>query len=174
MIMRCEQARELLERYHDRELSGRKLGALSDHLRQCERCSNELERLERMGCVLREHFEERVQSENLSHLSDRVLAAVETPDVPGPRSLLDRLVSIFSLPRPAWVAVAAAAVALVFALAYLPGGQGPTLAANDCIIDNVDAEGCSVMVYEVGDTKMKVIWVMEQELEPDEEEGVTS
>jgi len=174
MIMRCEQAKGLLERFHDQELRGRKLRALSEHLRQCENCSNELERLDQIGRMLKEHFEERILSENLSHLSDRVLAAVETPAVPEPRSPLDQLISIFSLPKPAWAAVGVAAIVLVFALAYLPAGHGPTLAANDCIIDNVDAEDCSVMVYEVGDTKMKVIWVMEQGLESDEEEGVTS
>ena len=172
--MRCEKAKGMLERLYDRELSGRKLRALSEHLGQCENCSKELEQLNRMGRMLKEHFEERLLPEGLSRLSDRVLAAIEEPVVPEPESPLAQFIRIFALPKPAWAAVGVVAVALVFALAYLPGNHGPTLAANDCIIDNVNAENCSVMVYEVGDTKMKVIWVMEQQSEVNGKEGVTS
>jgi len=172
--MRCEKAKGLLERFHDRELRGKKLHALEQHLQHCENCSKEVERLDRMGSMLKHHFGERVSAENLSRLSDRVMAAVDTTVAPEPMSLVDRFITIFSLPKPAWAAVGVAAVAIVFALAYLPGGQSPTVAANDCIIENVDAENYSVMVYEVGDTKMKVIWVMEQQVEPAEEEGVAT
>ena len=80
-----------------------------------------------------------------------------------PRSLRDKLVRILAIPKPVWAAVGAFAIVLIIALSYMPHSQRSTLAANDCIIDSVDAEGCSVMLYEVGDTKMKMIWIMEPE-----------
>jgi hypothetical protein len=63
--------------------------------------------------------------------------------------------------------VAAVALAVVIILAYLPGAPPPeTLAATDCIVDSVDARDCSVMVYEVDEGRMQVIWVMEQQASP--------
>lgn len=121
--------------------------------------------------MLKEHYKGVAGAEDLSAVWARVDAATEAP-VDQPEPLLDRLVRIFSIPRPAWGAVALVAVALVAALAYMPGDQTPpTLAANDCIIDSVDAEDCSVMVYEVGDSKMKIIWVMGQQPAATEEKA---
>ena len=93
----------------------------------------------------------------------RVDKAVDAPGEYLSESWLDRLIRILWIPKPAWVAVGVVAFAIIVALAYLPDKQAPTLAANDCIIDNIDARDSSVMVYEVGDSKMKVIWVMEQQ-----------
>jgi anti-sigma factor RsiW len=173
MTIRCEKVRELLDRFYDHELRGRKRVAVSEHLRRCENCSSELEKLERMGQMLKAHCEELAGSEDLSVVWERVCAAIEEPAAPEPEPLMERLVRVFWLPKPAWAAVAAVAVALVLVLAYIPGNQAPTLAANDCIIDSVDAANDCVMVYEVGDTKMKVIWVVEERAgESKGEEGV--
>lgn len=162
MTMRCEKVRELLDRFYDRELRGKKREAVSEHLRRCENCAGELEKLERMGRMLKTHCEELAGSEDLSMVWERVCAAIDEPAAAEPEPFREKLARLFWLPRPAWAAVAAVAVVLVLVLAYIPGQQAPTLAANDCIIDSVEAENCSVMVYETGDTKMKVIWVMEQ------------
>ncbi len=163
MTIRCEKVRELLDRFYDHELRGKKLEAVSEHLRGCENCSSELEKLERMGRMLKAHCEELAGSEDLSAVWGRVCAAIEEPAAPEPAPFREKLARIFWLPKPAWAAVGIVAVALVLVLAYLPGNQAPIVAANDCIIDSVDAADDCVMVYEVGDTKMKVIWVTEQD-----------
>jgi hypothetical protein len=164
MAIDCGKTRALLDGYHDRQLRGRKFDEVSEHLRQCENCSGELEKLQCISRVLKEHYDGAVAREDLSQVWTRVDAAVGASDVYGSESLLERLVRILWIPRPAWAAVGAVAIAIVLALAYLPGDkQAPVLAANECIIDSVDAEDCSVMVYEIGDSKMMVIWVMEQQ-----------
>lgn len=175
MAIRCEKVKELLGRFYDHELHGREFAAVSEHLRGCDSCSGELEKLEQVGRMLKAHYEDLAAAENLSQVWNGVSATIEAPPVHEPEPLLDRFIRLFSLPKPAWAAVAAVALALILVLAYLPGNNVPTLAADDCIIDRVDAEGCSVMVYEVGDTKMKVIWVMEQQNGPvGENTGVAS
>ena len=172
MAVGCEKVRRLLDGYYDRQLHGRKFDAVSEHLHQCDACSGELEKLERMGRMLKEHYKGVAGAEDLSAVWARVDAATEAVLQHPPEPLLDRLVRIFSIPRPAGGAVALVAVVLVVALAYMPGDQTPpTLAANDCIIDSVDAEDCSVMVYEVGDSKMKIIWVMGQQPAATEEKA---
>lgn len=162
MAINCEKIRRLLDSYHDRQLRGRKFDEVSEHLRECENCSSELEKLQCVSRALKEHYAGAVGAEDLAGVWARVDEAVRASDEYPPESLLDRLIRILWIPKPAWVAVGAVAVAIVLALAYLPDKQAPTLAANDCIIDSVDSEDCSVMVYEVGDSKLKVIWVMEQ------------
>ena len=175
MAIDCKKARRLLDAYHDRQLHGRKFDDVSEHLRQCENCSSELDKLQCVSRVLKEHYESAVDAEDFSRVWAGVDAAVGESDAPWTGSVLDRLLRLLWIPKPAWAVVGIAAVAIILALAYIPGNhQTPTLAANDCIIDNVESEDCSVMVYEVGDSKMKVIWLMEQQiLQPEEETGAT-
>ena len=163
MAIDCEKVRRLLDSYHDRQLRGRKFDEISEHLRQCENCSTELEKLECVSGVLQAHYKNIVADEDLSQIWAQVDSAVSVSSGPWPESVFDKLVRILWIPGPAWAAVGVAAIAIFLVLAYLPGNQAPTLAANDCIIDNMDSEDCSVMVYEVGESKMKIIWVMEQQ-----------
>ena len=165
MAMNCEKVREVLESFYDKELHGKEFEAVEEHLRTCKDCSNELMKLERTGEMLRAHYEKAVTAEDLSGLWDRVDAAtVQLPDRE-PETFRDKLARILSMPKPAWAMAALIAIAIIVALSYLPGNKNSTFAANDCIIDKVESEDYSVMVYEVGDTGMKFIWVMEDESE---------
>ena len=166
----CKKTSRLLDSYHDRQLRGRKFDEVSEHLRQCENCSSELEKLQCISSVLKEHYESAIGSEDFSQVWAQVDAAVGTSDGHRPESLLDRLIRVLWIPKPAWAVVGVAALAIVLVMAYLPDKQPDTLAANDCIIDSVEANDCSVMVYEVGESNMTVIWVMEQQALPMEEE----
>jgi hypothetical protein len=169
MTIRCEKAKELIERFHDRELRGEEHDSVSKHLEQCENCSHELEKLDRMSSALKAHYEKLEASQDFSGLWNRVSEAIEE-DEARPKALRERLSKIFTLPKRVAALAAAMATAIVLIFFYLSGGPKPALAANDCIIDSVDAENCSVMVYETGSTKMKIIWVME---EPKEETGAS-
>jgi hypothetical protein len=175
MVIGCETAKALLDRFYDKELNGKKLKQMSEHLSRCENCSNELKKREQLGLLLRSHYERATASEDLSHLWGRVSDAIETAPAPERESIRDRLVRIFAVPRPAWAVVTAMAFLIILALAYLPGDQAPTLLANDCVIDTVETdEDATVMVYEVGDTGMKVIWIMEESGETTSQTGVAS
>ncbi len=176
MDIRCEKVRGLLGRFHDNELVGRKRAAVSEHMKVCSGCAGELEKLDRMSRLLKTHYDELAGKEDLSRVWSRVSPAVETSAEAQEREpLFERLVSVFSIPKPAWAIAGVVAVVALFMLASLPGDRMSTLAANDCIIDNVDAENCSVMVYEAGDTKMKIIWVIDQAAaETEQVLGVTS
>ncbi|RJP73051.1 MAG: zf-HC2 domain-containing protein [Candidatus Abyssobacteria bacterium SURF_17] len=162
MTIRCEDVRKLLERFYDRELKGKQLTAVTAHVQECVNCSKELERIERVGRALKAHYEQVAVSESLSGMWNRVSEAIETPAAAEPLSFREKLLGILRLPKPAWAAVAAVAVAVILVFAYLPGNQDSTFAANDCIIDSVVAENCSIMVYETGNAGMKVIWVMDE------------
>jgi len=170
MAIRCEKVREMLDRFYDNELSGRKRNAVREHLHRCEVCSNELQKLEDVGSKLMTHYEQVAAPESIPGVWDRVSAATEAPVVLEPEPLHERLIRILAIPKPAWAAVGAFAFVLVLALSYIPGNHVPVVAADDCIIDSVSAEGCSVMVYEAGDAKMQIIWVMDLQTEEAEPE----
>jgi hypothetical protein len=176
MAINCEKAKRALDSYHDRQLRGRKFDDMSEHLRQCESCSGELEKLQRISRALKERYEGAALGEkDFSRVWAGVDAAIDAQEGRPAESLLDRLTAILWIPRPAWAAVAAVAVLIVMVFAYMPGEQPSTLAADDCIIDSVEAENCDVMVYEIGDSKMKVIWIMGQYTgETVEQTGATS
>ncbi|MBI5114910.1 zf-HC2 domain-containing protein [Candidatus Poribacteria bacterium] len=176
MTIRCEKVRELLGGFHDNELQGREFRTVSEHLKVCAGCAGELKRLETMSRLLKAHYEELAGKEDLSQVWSRVSAAIETPGVSdGREPLLERIMKIFALPKPAWAIAGAVAVVVVLMLASLPGDHMSTLAANDCIIDKVDSENCSFMLYEAGATKMKIIWVIDQGSgETEQQTGVTS
>ncbi len=165
MTINCEKAGRLLDSYHDRQLRGRKFDDVREHLRECENCSGELERLQCLSRALKERYEGAVVgAEDFSRVWAGVDAAMGVQEGRPAESLLDRLAAILWIPRPAWAAVAAVAVLIVMVFAYMPDDrQTPVMAANDCIIDSVDAQDCSVMVYEVGDSGMKVIWIMDRQ-----------
>lgn len=170
MAIRCEKVLGMLDRFYDNELNGRKRNAVREHLHRCEDCSNELQKLEDVGSMLRMHYEQVAASENIPSVWDRISAATEAPVVLEPEPLRDRLTRLLAIPKPAWAAVGAFALVLIFALSYIPGNHAPVVVADDCIIDSVSAEGCSVMVYEAGDAKMQVIWVMDLQTEEAEPE----
>jgi anti-sigma factor RsiW len=163
MAMSCEKVRQALESFYDNELHGEELNAVERHLDQCEDCSNELRKLQKAGEMLRSHYEKVAASADLSDVWNRVNIA--TIELSQPEPLRERLVRVFSVPKPAWAAVGIVALVIIGVLSYLPGDRISTFAANDCIIDSVESQDYSVMVYEVGDTGMKVIWLMEQQSE---------
>lgn len=173
MAMSCEKVRQALESFYDKELRGDELKAVERHLDQCDDCSNELKKLQKAGEMLRSHYERVAVSEDLSDVWNRVNVA--TIELPKPEPLREKLTRIFSVPKPAWAAVGIIALVIIGVLSYLPGDRISTFAANDCIIDSVESEDYSVMVYEVGDTGMKVIWLMEQQTEtPANRTGATT
>ena len=169
MTSDCERARRLLDSYHDRQLGGKKYDDVSEHLRGCESCSAELEKLQRLSRALKERYEDAVAGEeDFSRVWAGVDAAMDAREERPAESLLDRLVAALWISRPALAAAAAVAVLIVIVFAYMPGDRlTPVMAANDCVIDSVDTQDYSVMVYEIGDSQMKVIWVMDQQSDPD-------
>lgn len=182
MTIRCEKVKELLEKFHDQELRGKKFDEVNEHLKSCETCSHELERLRQMSSMLKSHCEEVARSQDFSGLWNRVSEAIDSSEAVKPKTFRERLSGIFSLPKPIYALAGATAAAVLALFIYLSSGPSTVLAANDCVIDSVDADNGSVMVYETGPTKMKIIWVMEQtsqesgenSQESTSEEGVAS
>jgi anti-sigma factor RsiW len=169
----CEKVRELLGRFHDNELREDDYQVVVDHLHSCDGCSREMAKLERISDAVRKHYETISSSEDFSGVWARI-----APDTGGTVSdsppWWSSIGRIFWRPRSLWAAAAAVAAALILLFAYLPNVQKPAVAANDCIIDKVESENSSVMVYETGDTKMKIIWVIDQQNGDTVQEGVTS
>jgi len=169
----CERVRELLGRFHDNELQDDDYQVVVEHLHACGECSREMAKLERISDVVKKHYETVSSSEDFSSVWARI-----APDMEGAPSdshpWWRSFGRIFWRPRSLWATAAAVAVALVLLFAYLPNTQKPAVAANDCIIDKVESENSSVMVYETDETKMKIIWVIDQQNGDTVQEGVTS
>ncbi|GAB4330747.1 MAG: hypothetical protein Kow0099_01500 [Candidatus Abyssubacteria bacterium] len=176
MVMSCEKVRSLLDRFYDNELGRRKHRAVSEHLRQCPGCAGEFEKLSRTGLLLKSHYRDFANADDVSAVWAGVSRAMDTTDALQPdqsEPLLEKLGRIFAIPKPAWAAAAAVALLIVLAIAYIPNDQVSTVAANDCIIDKVEAENYSVMVYETGNNGMKIIWVMNESPEETEKDLTT-
>jgi anti-sigma factor RsiW len=174
--MKCEKVRNLLDRFYDNELGKRKHRAVSEHLRRCPGCAGELEKLSRAGILLKNYYRGFAESDDMSPVwagVERAMESSEASQVDLAEPLIEKLGRIFAIPKPAWAAVTAVAIFIVLAIAYLPGDRVSTVAANDCIIDKVEAANYSVMVYETGNNGMKIIWVMNGSSEETEKDLTT-
>ncbi|RJP18523.1 MAG: hypothetical protein C4520_14345 [Candidatus Abyssobacteria bacterium SURF_5] len=169
MKMACEKVRGLLERFHDKELDERDSKSVAEHLEGCALCSRDLAKLEHVSGIVKTHYDMISASQNFTGMWARINSSLDAAaPAPAHRRVLTELLRF---PKPVWATIGAVAAAVLLLFVYLPGTQEPAIAANDCIIDTVEAEDSSVMVFETDDTKMKIIWVMNQD---DQEQGVTS
>jgi hypothetical protein len=173
MKMECGQARGLLEKFHDKELREGDYQAVAEHLKGCGGCSKEMEKLVRISGIVVNHYNTLSAGEDFSGLWSRIATGMDIA-AHEPSVWRRGLGKIFWIPKPVWATIGAVAVALLVLFAYLPVTQHPAVASNDCIIDTVEADNSSVMVYETDQTKMKIIWVTEQQKGDITEEGVTS
>lgn len=161
MKMGCEKVRGLLGRFYDKELRGAEYDAVAEHVQACIHCSAELKKFERVGGVLRNHYESVSASEDLSDMWGRISSGLEPPPLEE-APLWQRIRRVFAVPKPVWAVVGAVVIAVIVLFVYFPTTERPAVASNECIIDKVEAENSSVMVYETGKTKMKIIWVIDR------------
>jgi hypothetical protein len=103
--MKCDLPRELLSGYLDGELDREQKAEVEKHLRECERCRNELEELKQLDQQVRTLAIEEPSREFFFQLNRRIMQKVKKK----PRSSLFRF-------SPILVPVAAAALVLIVLL----------------------------------------------------------
>jgi hypothetical protein len=172
-----EQTMELL----DGLLSGAARDAAQGHARACGVCGPLLEGWPALQKDLVAGLEGAAEKAkpDLARMADRVLAQVEGPAKAAAPQKPAGLAWLAGLLQP-WVALAAAAAALVLVLLPLlrptastgdaglvAGAEAPIddgiAQANDCLIHKVTFDGADGMVYRTEQGGMTVIWVSEHD-----------
>ena len=161
-------AGEVLERLHDGQIEDAERASVEGHVRDCGDCDGRLADLTRVAGVLRELGERDAEAFD----GDRVWARL-APQLTAPPSAADRfqrwLASMRPLHLAGGLAVAAAAVALLFPAGVEDNGVPPEVAPpaavavdNECLVDSVEAgEGDSVLIGRTaGSEGATVIWLL--------------
>jgi anti-sigma factor RsiW len=156
--MTCEEIRDSLGAWLDRELEAPAAERVRTHLERCPACFAEKERLEFLDVALKRALESRSAEVTF----DGIWSAVE-------RGIRERVwyqrlwdgidFGFFPL-RPAWVMSFAAVLFLgaFFLVRYLPEWRARN---SFTFVESIDAHGSNVALFREAETKTTVIWLFE-------------
>jgi hypothetical protein len=112
--MNCTTAQRLLDLYRPGERSEKETRALAEHIRICERCSREKERIEKAALLLKPLPSTNVRPPQPERLTRAILEGIRDADLPVRHGPLDRIIESFFHPvvRNASLAFVTTAIAV--------------------------------------------------------------
>jgi len=164
----CREAKALLPLFFDGELDARRMRAVALHGTRCRDCEKELRQFERVHALVAQAVNAPLEQADFSNFWTQLEPKLRTRRVPWWVRIQERLPDL-SLGRGfAWPAIAAAAIAALFAFlmfsrAQQPSSQpGPPVLASveaPALIDSIDSDVDSVAVVNDPGTGAAVLWV---------------
>ena len=149
----CDETRELLGAWLDRELDPAKAEAVRAHIAGCAACAEECRQLEKLQVVMKSVLATESERIAFEPFWLGVRNRIER-NRPWHVELIERLRSVLEAPTLLW-AVPAMIVVLIVALSLWPRGQRNNYAA----VESIDAHGRNVALLREDDTKTTVIWL---------------
>ncbi|GBD26154.1 hypothetical protein HRbin30_01484 [bacterium HR30] len=169
----CSDAQPMLALFADGELDPSLMQAVATHGAQCPRCDGELQRLERLQAVLREHVEGKLASVEATDLWLRIVPRL--PDravrVPWWRRWYSVLSEGGWQPQVLWPAMALLAVATMATVLlwrsepHVAPTSPSTIVAGlepPALIDSLEADVGSVAVMDDWQHHTTVLWVSDE------------
>ena len=167
----CSSVSKLLEKYFDLEVMGEERLLVEDHLRDCLACRNALRSMEELRTLIKVPVEEAVRKEEFPWVWQKIEREIRSPQEKltwwqSLRSWLD-LSPLFK--KRVWIPAAATVVVLLFITAQIIFRKTPSY-PDASVVEYVESQSDNVMVYQLEDPKVTVIWLFEGP----EEEGTTT
>ena len=166
----CSSISKLLEKYFDQEVTDKERVLVEGHLHGCPACRDALKSLEELSTYIKVPVEEAAQKEDFPWVWQKIEREIRLQKQrtwwESLRSWLD-ITPLFR--RKVWIpAVATAAVLLFFSTQII---FKKTLSYPDVtVVEYVESQTDNVMVYQLEDPKVTVIWLFEG---PEEEPTTT-
>ncbi|MCX8072529.1 MAG: zf-HC2 domain-containing protein [Candidatus Binatia bacterium] len=170
--LQCSDAQAMLALFADGELDARSMQIVATHGAHCPECDRELQRLERLQAILREHVAAKLADAPTEWLWSRIEARLpeRAEAVPRRQQWLQRLRELAWQPQVLWPAFALLAVATMATVLLLrdePRLQpsASTLVAGlepPAVIDSLEADVGSVAVMDDWQNHTTVLWVSEE------------
>jgi len=163
---KCKSIHPILGAWFDGELPDHKSKWIARHVEACPACRAEVDRIKALRSLLQDGFAAAVTAEDeaLSSLHQRIMKRIPERGTKN-RKRTGRegpLMSFFRFRRIALpMAVTAMLVAAVFFTIYKPAPSViKTGSVNDCIVDDLESGGRTVLLFKTHGSAMTVIWVV--------------
>jgi len=166
----CSSVSTVLEKYFDLEVTDEERFLVEGHLQDCPACRDALKSMEELRTLMKVPVEEAVRKEDFPWVWQKIEREIRLQKQrtwwESLRSWLD-ITPLFR--RKVWIpAVATAAVLLFFSTQII---FKKTLSYPDVtVVEYVESQTDNVMVYQLEDPKVTVIWLFEG---PEEEPTTT-
>ena len=166
----CSSVLTLLEKYFDQEVTEEERFLVEGHLQGCLGCRDALSSMEELRTLIKAPVEEVVRKEDFPWVWQKIEREIRLEKKRTWRSSLRSWLDATPLfRRKVWIPAVATLVVLLFITAQVflkktPSSQGVS------VVEYLESPTCNVMVYQLEEPKVTVIWMFEG---PEEEHTTT-
>ena len=166
----CSSVSKFLEKYFDGEATDKERILIEAHLQDCSSCQHELKSMEDLKAFIRTPVEEAVEKEDFPWVWQKIEKEIRLQKKLTPWQSLRSWLDVSPLfRRRVWIPAAATAVILLFITAQIILRKTPSY-PDASVVEYVQSETDNVMVYQLEEPKVTVIWLLEG---PEEEHAPT-
>lgn len=158
----CATVSGFLDRYFDQEVTDEERSLVEEHVKECRTCRRALDTLESMRRLIRAPVDEAVEREPFPWVWEKIERGIQAREKAG---LWERLRSWMDpsllLRKRVWIpAAVGAAVVLLITGQFL--FRKPSSYPGLSVVEYVESPTHNVMVYELEDARVTVIWLFEE------------
>jgi anti-sigma factor RsiW len=159
MKKECSSISELLDKYFDQEVTPEERSLVEDHLPSCPACRSTLLSMENLRNLVKNPVEEAVERENFPWVWEKIEKGIQRKERLGLWDFLKSWLDITPfLKRRILIPAVAAVVVLILVTAPLLYKKMSSYPVQS-VVEYVESETYNVMVYELEDEKVTVIWL---------------
>jgi len=166
----CSSVSTLLEKYFDQEITDEERFLVGGHLQDCPACRDALKSMEELRTLMRVPVEEAVRKEDFPWVWQKIEREIR---LQRKRTWWQSLHSWLNvtplLKRKVWIPAVATAVVLLFFSTQIIFKKTPSY-PDVSVVEYVESQSDNVMVYQLDEPKVTVIWLFEGP----EEDGTTT
>jgi anti-sigma-K factor RskA len=160
----------LLEKYFDQEVADKERLLVEDHLQDCLACRDALKSMEELRTFIKVPVEEAVREEDFPWVWQKIEREIRSQEkLTWWQSLWSWLNISPLFRRKAWIPAVATAVVLLFVAGQIIFKKTPSY-PEVSVVEYVESQTDTVMVYDLEKPKVTVIWLFEG---PEEERTTT-
>jgi len=166
----CSSVSTLLEKYFDQEVTDEERFLVEGHLQDCPGCRDALKSMEELRTLMSAPVEEAVRKEDFPWVWQKIEREIRSQKKrtwwQSLRSWLD-VTPLFR--RKVWIPAVATVVVLLFISTEIILKKTPSY-PDVSVVEYVESQTDNVMVYQLEEQKVTVIWLFEG---PEEERTTT-
>jgi hypothetical protein len=159
MKRECSSISGLLEKYFDQEVTPEERSLVEGHVPDCSACRMALDSMQNLRMLIKNPVEEAVGKESFPWVWEKIEKGIQRKERLGLWDFLKSWLEVTPLlKRKILIPAVAAAVILIFITAPLLFKK-TTSYATLSVVEYVESETHNVMIYELENEKVTVIWL---------------
>jgi len=170
MTNSCSSVSKVLEKYFDQEVTDEERFLVEGHLQDCPACRDALKSMEEIRTWMRIPIDEAVRKEDFPWVWQKIERGIRSQEQRSWwQSLRSRLDITPLFRKKVWIPAVATVAVLVLITAQIIFKQTPSYQGAS-VVEYLESPTCNVMVYQLEEPKVTVIWMFEG---PEEEHTTT-